>query len=772
MEATQSPATTDVAHLAEFKDVTEKIDLTLKDDTFRPVSATFPTKTPKELLERNYTVATFNWTSGMTQQLINFPGTLFEQVAIANVLDNYKYFRANVSVQIKIQSTPFHQGSLLIGWLPGWDGASTVSLSTLSGCNPVVLSATAETSVTVKIPYLLPNDWLDTELPPGIDSRIGTLFISELNPLIPTSPNQSTSLPVNVFANFVDSEVQTPQSLIPALSRVRRIAKMHTGKAHSKQNQEAQKKASRGTDWSGTKFAMSMASKLFRMAPVVGPIWGTFADFMNGVDGEWSKPLDHTAQMPTLNAPFTDYSKARDLTTADEISLYPNALITSGKVLHNMETSHIPIAKLAQRPMLYDRKTMSSTSTLYTWVVTPLCTTYDMEGATGNTDWLSEMSRVALYWRGSIKYLFHFVAPAFYSARVIIYYSHQSGGVNTIDELPHIIIDVKGETFYELCIPYSRGYTWTDHIAESQTPGNVPTLNLKLLTSILGSTAPTTPVLYCNIWRAGGEDTAFQGTSNPVGNLVTTAGGIKSSTMHFGKAHCSVDAKFSKPFNNIAGSLQSFERGDIAAEIIGTAADLCKRASDISTDLNVNNATFPQQFLPGTSPVNGGYWTAGCEYFHYMSAFFLFWRGSRILRRFLNPGVNGTIMAMGNYGDNATWSDGATYWANGVRTFAPIRDAVQVHWQSQAPYEWIGQPGVHLNSTAVAIDGVATSIPNDIRAVPASVSTSFTLVSGGDDFTLLYPVPFFPSTYYPLIPATTASKNKKVNTLPEPGDSF
>jgi hypothetical protein len=80
----------------------------MRDDFHSEISRTFPTQTPKELLERNYTVASFNWTPGMSTQLINFPGVLFEQIAIGNVLDNYKYFRADIQVLVKFQSTIYH----------------------------------------------------------------------------------------------------------------------------------------------------------------------------------------------------------------------------------------------------------------------------------------------------------------------------------------------------------------------------------------------------------------------------------------------------------------------------------------------------------------------------------------------------------------------------------------------------------------------------------------------------------------------------------------
>lgn len=760
-----------MAHLAEFKEVTSGITMTLMGDNNRPISASFPTESPKKLLERQYTVLQFNWTSGMSQQLINFPGVLFEQIAIQNVMDNFKYFRASVKIQIKFQATEFHQGSLLIGWLPGWNGTSNLPLTTLSGCNPVVLPATTEAEATITMPYINPFDWIDTEVIPSTDSRIGTLFISELNPLIPTAPSQAASIPVNVFANFVNTEVQTPQSLVPSMERIKTMRRMK-GKAHmsssdknDKSNKESALKAKRGTDWSGTKFAMSMASKLFRMAPVVGPIWGTFADFMNGIDGEWSKPIDHTAQQPVLYSPFSDYAKARDLTTADELSLYPNALVTSGETLHGMETSHQSIGKLAQRPMLYNTFVLSSPSTVKNFSVTPFYTAYDEEGVSANTDWLSEMARICLYWRGSIKYLFHFVAPKFYSCRVIIWYTHQQGTINTIDELPHVVVNVKGDTWAEMCVPFSRAHTWTVPFNEVSNT-NIPRISIALLTPIVGSTAPTTPILYVNIWRAGGEDTAFVGTQNP-NNYLTASSGTHHRDLkrEKGNAHCSIDEKFKKPFENIAGSQQSFERGDTAAEILGTVADLMKRASEITNGYAVGGShtyTQPFGFQIGTGNVN--YWTTGCEFYNYFSAFFLFWKGSRILRRWLgNTSNQMKPISMNNITNNQSqFSDGIVLWSQAVQQAPQLRDAVQAHWQCATPYAWVQQPGMQINTRCINQDGVISSIPNDLAfSGPSLPAHSYLSVAAGDDFTLMYPVPFFPSTYYPLIPG------KKKNPTPE-----
>jgi hypothetical protein len=292
---------------------------------------------------------------------------------------------------------------------------------------------------------------------------------------------------------------------------------------------------------------------------------------------------------------------------------------------------------------------------------------------------------------------------------------------------------------------------------------------------ILGSSAPSTPLIYCNLWRAGGEDTAFVGTQNPNNSMLP---GGPSKKMK-GQPHCSIEQKFTKPFVNIAGSLQSFERGDTAAEIVGTVADHMKRTSNVTAGYFVGTGlrqTMPFGFHPGTSPTNKNYYTTGTEFFHYFSAFFLFWKGSRILRRWVDNTENGNVLiGMAGFKDSGSqFSDGVTLWSTSNVVPPQNRDAVQVHWQSCTPYDWVEQPGMNINPQARNATGFCSSQPNDLTQEVPTPANDFTylLLSAGDDFTLMYPIPFFPAVWYPnTTSATTGDTVKLSSTGSPPSDS-
>lgn len=450
-----------------------------------------------------YLIDRYTWTAVSTTYTNHFPQALTAQPNLQLVLDRYKYFRADVKLTLKLQTTLYHQGSLMVYWIPGWESTTPPNLYTSSGCNATVLSAQTQDSVDITIPYLSPANWMRTD-GGGQNSEIARFWITPLNTLTVSSAAQPTTVYLDIYAAFINSKVSG------YVSKTSSFLKKKPMDAHSKSstNKEAHTKMHEGID---SKSVVSVASKLLRRAPIVGPAYGAVADFVNSIAGDLSKPVSQEAPQPTISTYTPNTSLASGVSVVDQLSLYPNAMVTQSKKYCGMATSHMTMSEMAQQPMLYDRFTMTDLDNTFVIRAAPLAT---KSFAQGTIDWLYHVTYAHRLWRGSIKYLFHVCVPAFYSFRVRIYHLDQEEvAVENVGEIPSKIVDIKGDTWIEYSVPYHRLTDWVDPRKDvaSGTFNGMPIVHFELLTPILGSSAPSTPLVYVNVWRAGGEDTAFAG---------------------------------------------------------------------------------------------------------------------------------------------------------------------------------------------------------------------------------------------------------------------
>jgi hypothetical protein len=208
--------------LTQFKEsanvVTQEIS---GHDYLERISNPFVDQTPTQVLERVYRLATISWTPGMANQAFVFPSLLVNTL-IANYLAPFRYFRAGVKLQIRMNSTPYHQGALMVSSLPTINasiGSPTVLWNpyVLSGFKPVVLSASTQDSCVIEFPYLNPIPWLSVSTL-STSSAIGTILISELNELTSTSTGVPASVELLVFGSFTNPKVASYNETVAAQS--------------------------------------------------------------------------------------------------------------------------------------------------------------------------------------------------------------------------------------------------------------------------------------------------------------------------------------------------------------------------------------------------------------------------------------------------------------------------------------------------------------------------------------------------------------------------
>ena len=738
----------------QFRESAVNATQTVMDALDRPIASAYNVQTPSQMLTRVYMVGQYTWTNVWAGVGLSFPGVLLGQPTIQAAILRSKYFRANVKVEIKLNTTQYHQGALLVAWVPCLKDTVALDTRTLSGCNAIVLSAGTQDSCTLTLPYQAPADWMASTIAVNAttDSRIARLFIRPINALTATSANIPLTVPVTVFASFTDIMIggycSQANFTLPEEDA-------HSATGH---NAEAEAKNKQGIDAKG---AVSFGSKLLRKAPVVGPAYGMLADFINSVAGDLAKPLSQAADQPIVSTYSSSAALTHGLTVADQLTMYPDGKIVQSKIMGGMQTSHMTVSEMAQKPMLYRVDTLDSVTTYIEFRAVPF-DVGNLSSATGiSCDWLYYCAYAFRRWRGSIKYKVHVCVPAFYSFRLRITLIDQNGiAITDYGDLPARIVDVKGDTWVDFMVPYFRPYTWSNPRLETPSSNNFPKVRIELITPIVGSSAPSTPKVYLNTWRAGGEDTAFSGLL-----------GARDGTITEQDAHCSINNEFAKPFQGIIdGFQQSAENGFVVSEIAGTISDCVKRpASHIPIfSTNPTTSTFPVKCSGGVANANWG--TVLREPFHYFSAPFLFWRGGRVLKRYQTSAK----IALSGQGalSLASEGDGLTRWfASASDALLKYKESVQIPWISNVPWYPVDVANVPLHATCYKDSDASQQVyaPIELQGFAALSGPddydTFSL-QGADDYMLLAPYPFFVLTYMYVATSSSVVNREQTPTLP------
>lgn len=694
--------------LAQFDQAANEIQVApaLITEIPRPVVPGYPPAEITNILSRAYKLTSINWTSASTVDVRYFPEALFTAgTFIANVMTNFKYFRAKgVKIVLRLSSTPFHQGALMVGWIP--DVTTTLTLpdiQQLSCCQAIILSASTQDTATITIPWLSAVEYLKlTEANPR---EIGALIVRPLVALV-APVSASSSIEVTMYAQFIEPQVQGYVYLTPGSSPPLH----HQASQRNRFAPEQSIKDEKGIDAKGI---VSTVSKVVRQAPIIGGIWSTIADVVNSVAGDLSRPTSNQAFTKTIESQCENLSYCSGEYFGEPLSLYPNAQMEQKLTMYGMETSHMTLATIAQKPMLFDVFPLNATTTTYTTVVDALIS----GSSVGNPDYVKYIAWAHARWRGSMKYSLFFCCNAFYTTRVrlSINYGTRTGSIASTEDIPHKIIEIKGDTWHDVTIPYMRQFIWTP----TGLTSDAPTLTIKLECPIVGENLPTTPTIYLSIFRSAAEDIQFSKLQNAAPVTPTVHERLHKQVSLFNR--------FEKPFDPILeGSTYGTEIKYIVPETTGTASDCMKRWSLPKTlsVAGINRYSYPA----GQTIITGDCY----EPYHYFARLFKYWRGSRRIMH-IGRGLNYNLI---NYPTNQAAATAVLQPGNGmyvIDTNANASPNVEVPWYANMPY---------MNITTLSCAYSAN--PEDIYfTVGGSISDANFIVAGGDDFTcfhLLWPI--------------------------------
>lgn len=304
------------------------------------------------------------------------------------------------------------------------------------------------------------------------------------------------------------------------------------------------------------------------------------------------RPMDHVSVLPGVDMPYF-----HGLDSSVKLSGLPDASAGFSAGVLGESIGNPSIYSLVRTPGYIGNWTFTSGTAAGTKVFERGLSVVGQAYKTGNTltvtplTWYSSLFK---FWRGGIKFFFHFVTSSFITARLRFVWippDHSAPATiadNESGDYVSQVVEVTGSMNHCVTIPYinSRLYkrvtggttasTLSDVVDGTSNLENVSlgTLAVYLVTPVVTVDSAITPTVNAITWISGAEDMQF---SNMSGELAQPQG----ETWEFGTvtAQCSIFEEFSKPFEPIIDANFAFECGLATSEDYGDIASLMKRYS-------------------------------------------------------------------------------------------------------------------------------------------------------------------------------------------------
>jgi hypothetical protein len=501
----------------------------------------YPDQGMVPVLSRKYRTAELIWSgssvAGTQLYFTQFPYALISTSSVlADKILGFKWFRADVDVEIRLNGTQFHYGKLLIAWLPhNYSGGSTPwklsNIWTASSCNAVTVSANTNKTVKFTIPYTLPLQYWDTTRNLDFNGDFGTFVIYVLNPLNLTGAAATPTISVSIFANFRNPSVAGP-TLNTATFNMDALFVPHMKKTVVKeQKQKTEKGIVSGVAQAVSDIATSV-SKLPFLPPQISlgasavaggtGIIGSIASMLG-----FDKPQNLAAPMAVHPDTFSSYATGDGLFTGQELGLQEGMHMATDPGAFNEKELCTSLLSLAMMPGLYQQFTFDATSPAGTVVdacyVTPsTCYTTRNTGSTlaiaANTP-VSAVASQFKYWRGPMKYRGEIVCSKFLSGRLRI------GWHPTFGEIPAVgstigsgegdiiseVIDFTGDTSFNFTIPFLSSFLYlrcNDSLTKSEDGSNGG-ISFSIVNPCVANQTTSSTTVYVNLYCAAGEGMQF-----------------------------------------------------------------------------------------------------------------------------------------------------------------------------------------------------------------------------------------------------------------------
>lgn len=592
-----------------------------------------------KVLSRKYLVSTKSWlaTDVLVPEtplhVLRFPAALFAIANIQDKLANFAWLRADLSLEIRVSSTPYHIGGLVVSWLPNARADSDAELTWAAHCyqrfqnNARFLNPSVQNAITFDIPRLC--NWFADNTDGDGAGDVASVYFDVLNQLeLSGQDGVPEDLTISIFASFKNPEVSGYGYQTPSAMRAKRVVRQHLNKQSgpgsiSKSDpiaQETQKKSSQGVI-SGSLNAMSNFSPMVSSGPfeALAPIFDVaknMASFAASVG--FSKPASEAASQPVNIDSYSDLNHTQGLFIGNKLSLTPGAKLASGGCLEFKKHS---LRDLIVRPSLIHSTYIDADTDINTPIIVFRSSPMIAAKYSVGTDhyyqptFAGYLAQMFLHYRGSMKYKFQFITSQFVSCRLRI--TQAPSGTFPVDieesagDAVSKILDLKASHEEDVVCVYQNPQGYADCAGFYDIEDALTTISpnddnnwimLSLITKVTGPVAASNNKIYINIWAAGAEDLMFKDFHGL--DYKETAGAMSPSPAKprpvdrrpVLKKQSMVDA-FAKPFAPLIPAIASMEAGLISVEHPSCVEELCMRMSRCT--LSVPSSTVWPQPLMG-----------------------------------------------------------------------------------------------------------------------------------------------------------------------------
>lgn len=470
--------------LIGFRDVT-KVAILSQQQTKLEAPLFYPLGdfTPKQLLERAHKLETFDWTTANVSKEYRFPSTAV-MAFYADVLKPFAFLRSGIKFTLRYNSTPYHQGSLIMGWVPTETPATALTYNKyhVSMMNPVILSASQQSEIDYECPYRDPKpSFLVKTTYTTADVSVCNFYIRTLTPLRMASGVTDT-LKVDVYVSLLNP-----------------LAYGYKDQAQSATYKLEEERKKKIPDV-GMKTLVQEASAIVRSIPYVGQIYGPVADMLN--ETTLSKP--NLLAAPNYMSPrWAPYATNCDSVFMGQ-PVCPQVAAKINRYGYPGHSSRMSVTQMAMVPGLNALESFVAVGNSVEIPTNPAFWAASEPGTEDTRDYLSLVTQIHRYWRGSTRLAIYFACNSFTSARFQLTFANSGLGTINSGSLIQQVLDVKGDTWHYVTLPYIANDYWQE-VNENEINYSTASLILTLTKLATINTAATTTIDVA-IFRAAGPD--------------------------------------------------------------------------------------------------------------------------------------------------------------------------------------------------------------------------------------------------------------------------
>jgi len=492
-------------------------------------------------LTRVYKVNEFTWSGGDSVGTVlhtcKWPDDLISMNYVHEILSYYEYFKAEVEVTYRINTTGFHYGQLLVSWAPNYAPTGSIierfaSVYHASGNPCSIISAGGQGICKIVVPCIMPWFYWNRSTESSLQSLFALMKVYVLSPLQVATGSSVPSITVSVFANFLKPQVAGYRST--AL----------TFKTQMGEDAERTTK-SRGVISSlvdsASKFAYGASVIPHPVAQIGGVVVGTILKGASMLLRHFGYTKNTSIADPQIMIQKVSDNMALSsgLDTSFKLAMEAkNAVGNKWEAFAQIADFDL-IDELKQLPCIIDISSFDGTTAVDARIWYRYLDPTDCGSVATNVFCPTHLCNIAMqftYFHGGLKFMFKFVCSKFTSTRVrLVHFMDVAVPPATFSEGGNVIskiIDITGETTVCITVPYISEFPYLavrHDLKSAPTQGFAfGTFAMYLVNKVIIPDIASDSTVNFNVWLAGAEDMEFARPSTQYLNIALTVPADKS----------------------------------------------------------------------------------------------------------------------------------------------------------------------------------------------------------------------------------------------------